>query len=71
MANCSFCNEEIKIGNGVMFVKADGTVLFFCSGKCRKNMLKLRRIGREVKWTKAYRLFKQQQESKKEKIDEK
>ncbi|MCD6387510.1 MAG: hypothetical protein J7L30_04225, partial [Methanophagales archaeon] len=28
----------------------DGSVLFFCSSKCEKNMLKLGRKSRKVKW---------------------
>ncbi len=38
-----------------MFIRRDGTVLFFCSSKCEKNQLKLGRIGRTVRWTKKYR----------------
>jgi len=37
-----------------MFVRKDGSVLNFCTMKCEKNMLKLGRIPRYMKWTKAY-----------------
>ena len=47
---CSFCSAEIPPGTGKMFVKRDGSVLFFCSSKCEKNMLKLGRKSRKVKW---------------------
>ena len=47
---CSFCKAEIRPGTGKMFVKRDGSVLFFCSSKCEKNMLKLGRKSRKVKW---------------------
>ncbi|BAW31405.1 MAG TPA: 50S ribosomal protein L24e [Methanothermobacter sp.] len=50
MRTCSFCNEEIQPGTGKMFVKRDGTVYFFCSSKCEKNMLKLKRVPRKIKW---------------------
>lgn len=33
-----------------MFVKKDGTVLQFCSSKCDKNMLELKRAPRKVTW---------------------
>ncbi len=33
-----------------MFVKKDGTVLQFCSSKCEKNRLKLKRTPRKVTW---------------------
>jgi large subunit ribosomal protein L24e len=48
---CSFCNNEIAPGTGTMYVKASGQILYFCSSKCEKNMLKLNRIPREQKWT--------------------
>jgi len=59
MAICSFCGDEIAKGTGVLFVKRDGTTYFFCSSKCRKNLLKLGREGRRFKWTKASRKFKE------------
>ena len=37
-----------------MYVKSDGSTLWFCSSKCRKNALKLRRDARKLKWTKYY-----------------
>jgi large subunit ribosomal protein L24e len=33
-----------------MFVKTDGTLYWFCSGKCRKSMLILKRSARKTKW---------------------
>lgn len=51
---CWFCGEEVKPGTGIMYVKADGTIMWFCSSKCRKNALKLRRNPRHVKWSKKY-----------------
>ncbi|MGA2574161.1 MAG: 50S ribosomal protein L24e [Candidatus Methanomethylicaceae archaeon] len=48
---CSFCGTEIGAGTGLMHVKNDGTILRFCSSKCRKNMLKLKRVSRHIKWS--------------------
>ena len=48
---CSFCNNEIPKGAGTMYVKVSGQIMYFCSSKCEKNMLKLNRIPREQKWT--------------------
>jgi len=48
---CSFCNKEIEPGTGMIYVRNNGTLLRFCSSKCRKNMLKLRRESRDFKWT--------------------
>ena len=51
---CSFCGEKIEPGTGKMFVKTDGTIFQFCTNKCKKNMLKLKRLPRRVRWTKKY-----------------
>ncbi|MEM3143471.1 MAG: 50S ribosomal protein L24e [Candidatus Nitrosotenuis sp.] len=51
---CSFCNRPVAKGSGSMLVKNDGTVLWFCSPKCKKNMLVLKRDPRTLKWTKKY-----------------
>jgi large subunit ribosomal protein L24e len=52
---CSFCGREVKPGRGIMFVRNAGTVLWFCSSKCRKNMLSLRRNPKKLKWTEKHR----------------
>lgn len=51
MPRCSFCGEEIEKGTGKMYVKKDAKILFFCSTKCEKNLLKLGRKPRTTKWT--------------------
>ncbi len=48
----------MKKGSGIAYVKKDGTILNFCSSKCRKNSLILGREGRRVKWTKSAKAFK-------------
>ena len=55
MAICSFCGETIKKGTGKIYVKKDGKILYFCSNKCEKNMLKLKRKSIKTKWTKFYK----------------
>ncbi len=52
MPVCRFCGNELQDGKGVMFVKRDGTIFYFCSNKCMRNFEM--RNPREVKWTKAY-----------------
>lgn len=54
MVKCSFCGRKILTGTEKMFVKKDGKVLHFCSKKCEKNMLKLKRKPRKLKWTGFY-----------------
>ncbi|MCD6474208.1 MAG: 50S ribosomal protein L24e [Thermoplasmata archaeon] len=55
MVKCSFCGKEIEPGTGMMYVKKDGSILYFCSSKCRKNMLELGRDPKRVRWTAYYR----------------
>lgn len=56
---CSFCSEELRPGTGTMYVKKDGKILYFCSMKCRKNLLKLKRKPRLVRWTGEFRAEKE------------
>jgi len=58
MPNCSFCGDPVAKGTGLLYVKKDGTLFYFCSSKCRKNALLLKREGRRQKWTTAARKFK-------------
>jgi len=51
MANCSFCGTDIEKGTGTMYVKKDSRIFWFCSTKCEKNMFKLNRLPRKIKWT--------------------
>ncbi|MGD1060936.1 MAG: 50S ribosomal protein L24e [Methanomassiliicoccales archaeon] len=51
---CSFCGKEIEPGTGNMHVKKDGTVFLFCSNKCSKNQINMKRIPRRTTWTRAY-----------------
>jgi len=51
MAKCSFCGEEIRFGTGKIFVYKNGKILNFCANKCEKNMMKLGRTARNLKWT--------------------
>ena len=54
MPKCSFCGNDIERGTGKIFVFKSGKIANFCSTKCEKNMLKLGRKSRELKWTKHY-----------------
>tara|TARA_B100000315_G_scaffold256691_1_gene303255 strand:+ start:1448 stop:1642 length:195 start_codon:yes stop_codon:yes gene_type:complete len=58
MVKCTFCKNELEKGIGKMFVKKDGTILYFCSMKCEKNAHKLHRNPRKVKWTETARADK-------------
>ena len=51
---CNFCDRPVAKGTGTMNVKNDGTVRWFCSAKCKKNAIDLKRDPRKFKWTKKY-----------------
>jgi large subunit ribosomal protein L24e len=51
---CTFCGTDIEPGTGKMYVKKDGTKWNFCSNKCQKNLVVLKRVNRNVRWTKAF-----------------
>lgn len=68
---CSFCGEQIEPGTGKMYVKKDGTVLLFCTNKCYKNMVDLKRVPRNITWTKAYAVKKGISMAAKEKAEQK
>jgi large subunit ribosomal protein L24e len=52
---CSFCGTKIPRGTETIFVTKRGKALYFCTSKCERNMLKLERKERDVKWTNLYR----------------
>jgi large subunit ribosomal protein L24e len=54
---CSFCGKSIPPGTGIMYVRSDGSILYYCSSKCEKNM-KLGRNAKKTRWTKIHRELK-------------
>lgn len=60
---CSFCANEIEPGTGIMYIKRDGAVYYFCSGSCRKHQFKLNRVGHRLKWTRAHILKRESAKS--------
>ncbi len=71
MVKCVFCGKEEHSFKGIHYIKNDGTVNFFCSSKCRKNTLKLKRDRKKLKWTTAYREQKAHLIQRAEKIEQK
>ncbi len=47
MPKCSYCGKTYENPKGLTLVKTDGTIKYFCSSKCRKNMAMKRR---KVNW---------------------
>jgi len=54
MPRCSFCKKNYEFPKGLTLILNNGDVLHFCSSKCRKNYLMLKRDPRKLKWTKFY-----------------
>lgn len=48
---CTFCGKEIPPGTGKMYIKKDAKIFYFCSKKCEKNLLKLKRKPNVTKWS--------------------
>ncbi|MDD5182009.1 MAG: 50S ribosomal protein L24e [Candidatus Nanoarchaeia archaeon] len=51
MPQCSFCKKNMTEHEGLMYVKNDGRIFYYCSSKCEKNT-KLGRLPRNTKWVK-------------------
>ncbi|MBU0471406.1 MAG: 50S ribosomal protein L24e [Nanoarchaeota archaeon] len=59
MSKCTFCDKKMLPGTGKMYVKKDGKILYFCTNKCEKNLLKLGRKARKTGWTGEYHKVKE------------
>lgn len=51
---CDFCGYKVNPGEGITFIKNDGTILNFCTKKCREARLKYHKNPRKTRWTKHY-----------------
>ncbi len=40
---CSYCSTEITKGTGMMYVHRTGAINYFCSRRCFRNMIGLKR----------------------------
>ena len=56
MVKCVFCGKDENAVKGVHLMANDGTINYFCTGKCRKNSLILGRDKRKIKWTEAFKI---------------
>ena len=65
MVKCSFCGSDLPLGGGKMYVKKEGTVFYFCSNKCEKNQIQMKRKPVKTKWTEQYNKLKKTQLSAK------
>src|SRR5258708_3005209 len=61
MKKCTFGGTQLPAGTGKMYVKKDARILYFCSRRCEKNMLKLGRNPRTTTFTAEAKKAKKQQ----------
>ena len=71
IAKCAFCGKEQEDFKGTYLAKNDGTMLYFSSGKCMKNYLKLKRDKRKIRWTEAFHLQREKKRKKEAEAKEK
>ncbi|ADL19547.1 50S ribosomal protein L24e [Acidilobus saccharovorans 345-15] len=51
---CAFCGRPIEPGTGKMYVSERGEILWYCSSKCFKSAIKLKRNPRKLKWARPW-----------------
>lgn len=51
---CSFCGKGFSSATGLMYVRSDGSISYFCSRRCRVSLLSFGRDQRKFKWTSYY-----------------
>lgn len=70
METCSFCQKPMAFGTGKLYVKKDGKIFYFCSNKCEKNLLELKRKPAKLKWASSVaRAKKKEREEKLKEIE--
>jgi len=56
MVKCVFCGKDEHASKGLHLITNAGDVKYFCSSKCQRNSLNLKRDRRKVRWTEAFHL---------------
>ncbi len=54
MVKCVFCGKEEDKHKGTHVIGNDGNIKYFCSSKCRRSALNLKRDRRKFRWTEAF-----------------
>jgi len=61
MPKCVYCGKMYEFPRGLSFITKDGTVHYFCSSKCKKNMQMKRR---KVNWVRKSDITKAENKKK-------
>ncbi len=48
---CTFCGNKMPDATGKIVVDNMGKLQYFCSSKCEKNLLRLKRKPLKTRWT--------------------
>lgn len=40
---CSYCSSDVNRGSGIMYVFNTGSIKYFCSSRCYKNEILIKR----------------------------
>ena len=59
MVKCFFCGKDESPHKGLHLIRNEGSIIYFCSSKCRKNTLNLKRDKRRIKWTEAFHVSRE------------
>jgi large subunit ribosomal protein L24e len=59
MVKCVFCGKDEDSYKGIHVIWNDGMVRYYCSGKCRKNAMVLKRDKRKIKWAEAFHVSRE------------
>jgi large subunit ribosomal protein L24e len=68
MVKCVFCGKDEFLHKGLHLITNSGDTKYFCSSKCRRNALKLKRDRRKVRWTEAFHLVREKARVKSAKV---
>ncbi|MCH7568670.1 MAG: 50S ribosomal protein L24e [Nanoarchaeota archaeon] len=71
MTKCVFCGKDEADFKGVYLIKNDGSINYYCSSKCRKGHLGLKRDRRKVRWTEAFHVSREKRRAKEKEAAEK
>jgi large subunit ribosomal protein L24e len=71
MVKCVFCGRETPFHEGLHLITNEGSVKFYCSSKCRKNALKLKRDNRKVRWAEAFHIMRAKSAEKHKELSKK
>lgn len=59
LAKCVFCGKEQEDFKGNYYIKNDGTMNYFCTSKCQKSQLKLKRDKKRFRWTERFHIMRE------------